>query len=135
MWQLLTRESPYNEYYENPQVVIYQIISKKLRPRFPLRNGDFKLSPLVTSRSTDKLSAMTFNKSCETQDSHLNTNVLENSRSVFNSSDMLSKSTLDNSEFENVYRNLIELSWSDDPDRRNDAKTLKEVLINTKIAY
>ena len=33
MWQLLTREFPYNG--ENPHVIIYQIVSKGLRPEYP----------------------------------------------------------------------------------------------------
>ncbi len=134
MWQLLTRESPYHEYHENPQVVIYQIISKNLRPRFPLPT--YKSSPLIATKSSHQFSAMAFNKSsvnsCESLENHLNPDVLAYSRSVSNLSAKLSP---DNSEFERVYRNLIELSWCDDPARRYDAKTLKEVLLNTNISY
>ena len=34
MWQLLTRDSPYNN--ENPHVIIYQIVTNLRRPEFPL---------------------------------------------------------------------------------------------------
>ena len=35
MWQMLTRESPYHEEHEDPHVIIYQIVTRKLRPKFP----------------------------------------------------------------------------------------------------
>jgi proto-oncogene serine/threonine-protein kinase mos len=58
MWQLLTREFPYNG--ENPHVIIYQIVSKGLRPEYPTttnnNNDDLefeKLYRLIVEKSWD----------------------------------------------------------------------------------
>lgn len=169
MWQLLTRESPYSEYHEDPQVIVYQIVSKNLRPRFPqssnllysnnMSTNHLRVSPLPTSKSSNSIS-MSSSSSCssiksssshsaldslenkfdsiltKTNVSNVNPDILENTKSScclnFKSS---GKSVPNNSEFERVYRNLIELSWSNDPSKRCDAKGLRETLANTKISY
>jgi len=146
MWQLLTRESPYHEYHEDPQVVVYQIVSKKLRPQFPGFDKTDKSkhkSPIVQSKSSSQLSSMLLDSSSVTfgeakANASTRNQYLSHSRSVTNlkSPTMSDKKTEpDNSEFEGVFRSLIELSWSDDPATRYDAKTLKEILLNTKISY
>ena len=38
MWQLLTRDSPYQN--ENPHVIIYQIVTNLRRPEFPNNNNN-----------------------------------------------------------------------------------------------
>lgn len=141
MWQLLTRESPYDEYHEDPQVIVYQIVSKNLRPQFPTNNvinREIPLSPLKSSKSINNMSPSLINDTknailTRTQcSSRVYPEVLAHSRSVSN---LNTKLPPDNSEFERVYRNLIELSWSNDPEKRYEAKTLKEILLNTKISY
>lgn len=162
MWQLLTRESPYSEYHEDPQVIVYQIVSKNLRPKFAqpsnlseTSQNNLRISPLVISKSSNSLSSSSScsslksnssYSSLETLDknsirtktdvSNVNPDILANTKSSsclnFKASD---KPIPSNSEFERVYRNLIELSWSNDPSQRYDAKQLKEVLANTKISY
>lgn len=145
MWQLLTRESPYHEYHENPQVIVYQIVSKNLRPQFPsliedpaICNTDNQIlkSPLVTQCSNFANTSSSENNTILTRTnySNLNPEVLKHSRTV-SSFSTKPKKTPDNYEFERVYRNLIELSWSNDPHRRYDAKTLKEILASTEISY
>lgn len=144
MWQLLTRESPYHEYHEDPQVIVYQIVSKNLRPQFPTSAMEPSLeqklakalSPrLIASKSSSAVSQLA--ASCDkiqivNYSQKLNPDMLAHSRSATN---LAAKPKPDNSEFERVFRNLIELSWSDDPDRRYEAKTLKDILQNTKISY
>jgi hypothetical protein len=140
MWQLLTRESPYQQYHEDPQVIVYQIVSKNLRPHFPVTeppaDANKILSPrLIASKSSNSL--LQLSSSCDKiqimdYSAKLNPDMLAHSRSVSN---LNAKSKPDNSEFERVFRNLIEVSWSNDPERRYEAKTLKEILQNTKISY
>lgn len=40
-----------------------------------------------------------------------------------------------NTEFDRVFRMLIEKSWNDDPQQRLDASQIREIIINTKISY
>lgn len=146
MWQLLTRESPYDEYHEDPQVVVYQIVSKNLRPQFHVNNNivikDIQLSPLTSSQSTISMSPMQdINNTILTRtncSSRVYPEILAQSRSASSLNSKLvinQKKPADNSEFERVFRNLIELSWSNDPEKRYEAKTLREILSNTKISY
>jgi len=140
MWQLLTRESPYHEYHEDPQVIVYQIVSKNLRPQFPITCNDnsnnfdkifnTKKSPMHASRSSGSISSMVL----DTNENTFLTRGNINSTSVQCLAPNV-KQTPDNSEFEQVYKALIELSWSNEPNRRHDAKNLKEILSNTKISY
>lgn len=161
MWQLLTRESPYDEYHENPQVVVYQIVTKNLRPKFPLGHSsiptqtrisqsmDFKnvnktsYPSLSSSQSSGTISTL-FSQSIKKSSSLSNENLENNTKTNYlnvnpdvlaNTRYTVPKPKVDNSEFERAFKNLIEISWSNDPNKRYDAKKLKEILANTKISY
>ena len=75
MWQLLTRECPYNG--ENPHVIIYQIVSKGLRPEYPV---------------------------CD---------------------------DVNNNNFEQLYRLIVENAWDSQPHKRFTAKHIKKLLTNS----
>jgi hypothetical protein len=157
MWQLLTRESPYHEYHEDNQVIVYQIVTKNLRPQFPKIpfnnsssseiNDSFLSKKYLSSSSSfsaSKSAQFSFDNkekiSSKPLSSNINADILVHTRSTSNiikntSNISMFKLEADNTAFEIIYRNLIEQLWDDDPKKRFDIKKTKEILFNTKISY
>lgn len=141
MWQLLTRDSLYNN--ENPHVIIYQIVTKDLRPQFPqtvksVFNKPIPLSskPLSPVQVADSM-RQSRNGSIETS---LQCQTLSHSNPYKNvtlrSSTTATQSVpVDNSNFERVYRNIIEKCWNADSSQRLSAKEIKQFLSATNISY
>jgi len=136
MWQLLTRDSPYNN--ENPHVIIYQIVTNLRRPEFPI-NYDIEANE------------NNYNVCLKRKHSCLESNLIPDSKPIMfnNSSNILGYNQITNSnesesqqrkrklnnEFQRVFRMLIEKSWDDNAAERPEANRIKDILTNTKISY
>lgn len=139
MWQLLTRDSPYNN--ENPHVIIYQIVTNLRRPEFPLyydieaNENNYttslkrKHSCLESNLVSDSNKKPMFNNS----DNQLgyNNQITQN----INENESQQRKRRLNNEFERVFQMLIEKSWDDNAAERPDAARIKDILTNTKISY
>ncbi len=101
MWQLLTRDSPYRG--ENPHVIIYQIVSKGIRPEYPDLKSINEVQPRCIDVNSEKSSIL---HGCS----------VKNGQS--------------SNDFEQLYRLIVEKSWDSDPSRRFTAKHIKELLTN-----